>query len=36
MLNVPVGITLNVHEYQSGQSTQKGNGNAKNVKIAEH
>ena len=35
-LDVPVGITLNVCKYQSGQSTQRGNGNAKNVKITKH
>ena len=35
-LDIPVGITLNVCKYQIGQSTQRGNGNAKNVKIAKH
>lgn len=35
-LDIPVGITLNVCKYQIGQSTQRGNGNAKNVKITKH
>nr|XP_058973697.1 COP9 signalosome complex subunit 8-like [Pocillopora verrucosa] len=35
-LDIPVGITLNVCKYQIGQSTQRGNGNAKYVKITKH